>query len=236
MPYRCQVFHPFDQVDVAAWQQVRSASTASIFMDPRFIAGVETSMKQSCRFWYVIIYHDDGRPVACAGLAALTIDLTDLADPRLAWVIERLPLLSRFQRLKVLFCSLPGSPGEKSLALDADQRERTDSFGAGCSNARPGKRHRNGRDRFQGIRGKRFGMDESIARSRISARPDPADACLQAFISRFCPILHSLEDALPPANQPFGAKIKQYGHRAFGPDGIHRNTETVHAGSPCHVL
>ena len=126
--------------------------------------------------------------------------------------------------------------GRKKPGADADQRERTDSFGAGRSNTRPGKRHRNGRDRFQGVRGKRFGMDESIARSWISARPDPADACLQAFISRFCAILHSLEDALPPASQPFGAKIKQYGHRAGGPDGAHRNTETVHAGSPCHVL
>ena len=33
-----------------------------IFIDPRFIACVKSSMKQSCRFWYVIIY-DEGRPV-----------------------------------------------------------------------------------------------------------------------------------------------------------------------------
>jgi hypothetical protein len=85
-------------------------------MDPRFIAGVESSMKQSCRFWYVIIYREDGRPVACAGLAALTIDLAELADPRLSWVLRHIPVLSRFQNLKILFCSLPGSPGEKSLA------------------------------------------------------------------------------------------------------------------------
>jgi predicted N-acyltransferase len=73
-------------------------------------------MKQGCRFWYVIIY-DDGRPVACAGLAAMTIDLAELSDRRLAWVIKRIPVVSGLQKLKVLFCSLPGSPGEKSLAL-----------------------------------------------------------------------------------------------------------------------
>lgn len=116
MTYSHRVFDSIDEIDLTAWQRVCSESGASIFMDPRFIAGVEASMRQSCRFWYVIIY-DEGRPVACAGLAAMTIDLADLSDPRLGWVIRRMPVLSRFQKLKVLFCSLPGSPGEKSLAL-----------------------------------------------------------------------------------------------------------------------
>jgi Acetyltransferase (GNAT) domain len=116
MPYSYRVFDSIDEVDLTAWQRVRSESGASIFMDPRFITCVETSMKQSCRFWYVIIY-DEGRPVACAGLAAMTIDLADLSDPHLAWIVRRIPALSIFQKLKVLFCGLPGSPGEKSLAL-----------------------------------------------------------------------------------------------------------------------
>jgi hypothetical protein len=73
------------------------------------------------RFWYAIVYDDDACPVACAGLAAMTIDLMDLADltaPRLARIIRCVPfILSRFRELKVLFCSLPGSPGQKSLAV-----------------------------------------------------------------------------------------------------------------------
>lgn len=116
MPYSYRVFDSIDEVDLSAWRQVRSEAGASIFMDPRFIAGVESSMKQTCRFWYVIIYHD-ARPVACAGLAGMTIDLAELADRRMAWLIRRIPGLSRLHQLKVLFCSLPGSPGEKSLAL-----------------------------------------------------------------------------------------------------------------------
>jgi predicted N-acyltransferase len=47
----------------------------------------------------------------------MTIDLAELADPRLAWVIRRMPGLWRLQRLKILFCGLPGTPGAKSLAL-----------------------------------------------------------------------------------------------------------------------
>jgi predicted N-acyltransferase len=120
MPYSCRVFNTVDAVDLAAWERVRSECGASVFMDTRFIAAVETSMKESCRFWYVIVYDDGGRPVAIAGLSTMTIDLTDFADPRLASIIKRGPkMLSRFRKLKVLFCSLPGTPGDKSIALAA---------------------------------------------------------------------------------------------------------------------
>jgi Acetyltransferase (GNAT) domain len=120
MPYTCRLSDSIDQVDLDAWQRVCSANGAPIFMDPRFIRGVETSMEQ-CRFWYVIVYDDAARPVACAGLSTLTIDLMDIADvakPPVSWVIRCVPLvLPRFRELKVLFCSLPGSPGQKSLAV-----------------------------------------------------------------------------------------------------------------------
>src|ERR1700730_8401887 len=123
MTYSHRVFDSIDEIDLTAWQRVCAESRASIFMDPRFIAGVEVSMRPSCRFWYVIIYDEEG-PVACAGLTAMTIDLAALSDPRLGWVIRRMPVLSRFQKLKVLFCSLPGSPGEKSLALAQTKASR----------------------------------------------------------------------------------------------------------------
>lgn len=118
MPFTNRVFNSIGEVDLTAWERVRSESGGSIFMDPRFIAAVETSMKENCRFWYVVVYDGDGRPAACACLTAMTIDLADLADPRLAWIIRRMPkLLSRFRKLKLFICGLPGSPGEKNLAL-----------------------------------------------------------------------------------------------------------------------
>lgn len=117
MPYTYRIFDSIDDVDLASWERVRSESASSIFTDPRFIAAAEAGMKQSCRFWFVVVY-DDGRPVACACLTAMTIDLADLADPRLAWIIRRVPgMLSRLRKLKVMMCGLPGSPGEKCLAL-----------------------------------------------------------------------------------------------------------------------
>ena len=118
MPYTNRVFNSIGEVDLTAWEQVRSKSGRSVFMDPRFIAAVEASMKPNCRFWYVILYDGNSRPAACACLTAMTIDLADLADPRLAWIIRHMPkLLSRFRNLRLFICGLPGSPGEKNLAL-----------------------------------------------------------------------------------------------------------------------
>jgi hypothetical protein len=86
-------------------------------MDLRFAAAVEASMQPSCRFWYILVDDDDGRPVACAGLHSMTIDLTNFADPRLAKIIKRLPGMSKLRKLKALFCSLPGTPGDRSIAI-----------------------------------------------------------------------------------------------------------------------
>jgi hypothetical protein len=118
MPYTYRLFDSFDDVDLAAWGQVCSECGTSIFMDPRFIGAVETTMRQSYRFWYVIVYQDDGRPVACACLTAMTIDLADFAPPRVASIMRWLPgALSRFRNLKVFICGLPGLPADKAMAV-----------------------------------------------------------------------------------------------------------------------
>ncbi len=60
MPYTYRIFNSIGDVDLASWERVRSESGASIFLDPCFVAAAEAGMKQSCRFWHVIVY-DDGR-------------------------------------------------------------------------------------------------------------------------------------------------------------------------------
>src|SRR5258708_37073405 len=102
MPYTNRVFNSIGAVDLTAWERVRSESGGSIFMDPRFIAAVETSMKEDWRFWYVIVYEGNGRPAACACRTAMTIDLAGLSDPRLASILRPVPrLLTRFRKLQV---------------------------------------------------------------------------------------------------------------------------------------
>jgi hypothetical protein len=116
MGYTCRIFDSIDDVDLASWQRVRSECDEPIFMDPRFVAAVEISMKQSCRFWHIIVYNEDARPMACASLSTITIDLLDTVDPRLASIVRYL-IPSTLRKLKLLVCGLPISAGQKALTL-----------------------------------------------------------------------------------------------------------------------
>jgi predicted N-acyltransferase len=114
-----RMFESIDTVPMADWERIRCQSTSPIFLDPRFIAAVEASMNETCRFRHLIIYDGDV-PVACASLTDAIIDLTDVADPGLAAVIRRLPgVLSRFRELRLLMCGLPGTASHSSVAVAA---------------------------------------------------------------------------------------------------------------------
>src|SRR5215204_3449740 len=109
MAYTSRVFNSVVDIERAAWEEVCSSSSAPIFMDLRFVAAVEAAMRSSCRFWYVLIYEDRVRPVACAAMATRKVDLTNSGDRRVTWLVKYGPrFLSRFQNMNVLFCSLPG--------------------------------------------------------------------------------------------------------------------------------
>jgi predicted N-acyltransferase len=118
MAYTYRLFASINDVDLIAWERLRVECGASVFLDPRFIGAVETSMRENCRFWYVIVYQEDGRPVACACLTGMAVDLANFADPGLAWVMHRLPAwLSRLRHWKLMFCGFPVSTGHHALAL-----------------------------------------------------------------------------------------------------------------------
>ena len=118
MAYTYRVFDSFDEVDLAAWEEVRMQCGDSIVLDPRFMRTVESSMKQSCRLQYVVVYQDNSRPVASACITFMTIDLADFSDRRIAWIIRRLPRrLSRLQQLRMLVCGLPVSTAHHTLGI-----------------------------------------------------------------------------------------------------------------------
>lgn len=118
MAYTLRVFDSVAEIERSDWDDVWRSSGSPTFLDLRFVAAVDAAMRSTCRFSYVIAYDEAGRPVACAGLTATEVDLTDLGDPRFARIVKRGPrFLSRLTTLKVLFCSLPGSPGDRSIAI-----------------------------------------------------------------------------------------------------------------------
>jgi Acetyltransferase (GNAT) domain len=116
--YSWRIFNSIEHTDVTEWQRVRSASDASIATDPRFLAAVEISMKQVEKFWYVVLYDENGAPVACTSVSAMTVDLVDFADPALARIIRLTPLkFSRLRHAKLLIGGLPIGTGHHTLAL-----------------------------------------------------------------------------------------------------------------------
>jgi predicted N-acyltransferase len=124
MSFTYRLFDSIDDVDLADWQRVRSECGDPIFMDPRFIAAVQDGMRQSCRFWHVVVYDENRIPVACASLTAMALDLAYVVDPGLASIMRRLPaFLSALRNLKVFLCGLPVSAGQNSLALASPCRQ-----------------------------------------------------------------------------------------------------------------
>jgi predicted N-acyltransferase len=118
MAYTYRLFNSIDEVDPEAWERVRSASPEPIFMDRRFIAAVEISMRQSCRFWHLIVYDETGLAVACACLSASMIDLANVAHAGFAAIVKRAAGMAPWLRyVRVLTCGLPISVGKNSLAL-----------------------------------------------------------------------------------------------------------------------
>src|SRR6185369_9836645 len=97
---------------------VKASSDAAIFADLRFIAALEASMSEVARFWYIIVYDEDGVPVACTIASTMTIDIAHLSDRRLARMIRHIPLLSsRFRKVKLLIAGLPVGTGHNTLML-----------------------------------------------------------------------------------------------------------------------
>ena len=118
MAYSSRIFDSIDQVDLSEWQRIRSACNGSIVGDPRFIAAVEAGIRQVDRLWCIVLYDETGAAVACTTAAVVTIDLADLADPRLARIIRLAPPpFARLRHLKLLFCGLPIGTGLHTLAF-----------------------------------------------------------------------------------------------------------------------
>jgi predicted N-acyltransferase len=116
--YACRLFGSIDAVDLSAWERVHVACGEPVFMDIPLIAAVEKGMSHLCRFWHAVIYDDANRPVACASLSAMTIDLANVASPPFDRLLRFLPGgLFVIRNLKILMAGLPFSAGQQNIML-----------------------------------------------------------------------------------------------------------------------
>jgi len=116
--YTHRIFDSIEKADLRDWQRVCHECDDPVFMDVRLIGAVEAGLRRDCEFWHVLVYDEENVPVACASLSTVTIDLANLAHPRVARVIRQFPrVLSKFRTLKLFLCGLPVSAGQSSLAM-----------------------------------------------------------------------------------------------------------------------
>lgn len=125
MIYSYTLCDSVERINLEDWNQLRRPE-GDPFMDPRFVATVERSMSRQGKYWVLIIYDAQKRPVATACLSLMRIDGAVLANrlvKRLVHGVRR--LWHRFLYLNVLMVGLPVSGGQSQLRIrpDADPHE-----------------------------------------------------------------------------------------------------------------
>lgn len=142
MGYSCQLFDSIEQTDLDDWNRVRLGDP-ELFMDPRFIATVEKTMAGEGKFWTLLVYDEQNRPMASACLSLLRVDGGLLTQGLIRRLIDAIRLVWRsFLFFKVLFVGLPVSGGQQQLRIHphADVDEVIRALEAAVSNL--AKQHR----------------------------------------------------------------------------------------------
>jgi predicted N-acyltransferase len=112
------IFDSLDTVCLDEWNRVLSNSGSNVFMHPRLLRALETTMSCVSRFRYILFYNKAVEPIACAVLTTFHMDLAIIAGAgtqRMTKLLRR--ILPSLLRVTVLFCGLPLSVGQKSLLL-----------------------------------------------------------------------------------------------------------------------
>src|SRR5580704_2155204 len=123
LEYTVSVYDTIRDVDPDEWNRVREPHSDP-FMDPGFVAAVENSLGNTCRFRQLLVRDEQGQPVAAACLCYFPVDAAVLASGfarRIANVINGVaPFLLR---VPLLLVGLPVSCGASHLrfAPEADR-------------------------------------------------------------------------------------------------------------------
>lgn len=117
MSYSYVICDSIESTNLADWREVqRDAGDA--FFDPRFIASVERAMPLEGRYWTLIIYDDEQRPVAIACLSMLCVDAALLAGPKTAWLVDVIRRIwPRYLHFNMLLAGLPVSASQRPIHI-----------------------------------------------------------------------------------------------------------------------
>ncbi len=117
MAYTYRIFDSIADASNEDWERCFRAMP-TVFMDRKFLLTVEKTLGNESKFWHVIFYDTDLEPVAWTSLCTFRVDLTTLASSAVKRIFEvGRCVLPSLARMKILFCGLPVSVGQKHLLL-----------------------------------------------------------------------------------------------------------------------
>lgn len=121
-PYSYELYQSIDDVNAEEWRDICRRS-GNVYLDPRFLKGVEVAFAADAQFWYAIYRDEAGTAVAATCFSRYLIDCALMAPP----VVQRLAATvrtfwRRFLKYKVLLCGIPVSTCDSQLAI-ADEAD-----------------------------------------------------------------------------------------------------------------
>ena len=117
MKYQTTIYDSVEAIAAADWDALCDEA-GEVFMDRRVLAAVERSMAADGKFQFLILRDEAGQAMACAAVSLYRIDGSVLASGALKKFVHAVRRVwNGYLRMKILFCGLPVSAGQKSLIL-----------------------------------------------------------------------------------------------------------------------
>jgi Peptidogalycan biosysnthesis/recognition len=117
--YRLSLCRSIERRAARDWLPFR-ANDGDLWMDPRYVQAVETSLGSGSQFWNLVMHHG-GQPVAAAFISLYAIDSLLFVQGRTKEIIQwSRRLWPDCLKFNVLFCGSPVSTGENHLRFSAN--------------------------------------------------------------------------------------------------------------------
>lgn len=109
------LYERIEDVPREDWARLAPES-ADLAMDPRLLGAFQSTMRDQCRCWFVIVRDDDDQPIASACLCLFRIDALETTGAAVRFVARNIRrLFPGYMRFNVLFCGLPAPSADNHL-------------------------------------------------------------------------------------------------------------------------
>src|SRR3954469_16594369 len=111
------LYDRIEDVPREEWSRL-APDSADLAMDSRLLSAFQSTMRDQCRCWFVIVRDDNDQPVASACLCLFRIDALETIGAAVRFVTRNIRrLFPGYMRFNVLFCGLPTPSADNHLRI-----------------------------------------------------------------------------------------------------------------------